>query len=135
MRADCKWQPVAVPLEPARTISHRQVARANHDGVAAKCIAHSVRGSDVLRRLRRVAECVANLSDEVRKIRLGDKCGRPEAFLEHRLGEDLRSIEREYSEQVERLGREMNLQTAARHLPGVEVENERAKDDPQNQWR
>jgi hypothetical protein len=29
----------------------------------------------------------------------------------------------------------MNLETAARHLPGAEVENERAKDDPQNQWR
>jgi hypothetical protein len=28
----------------------------------------------------------------------------------------------------------MNLATAARHLPGVEVENERAEDDPHNQW-
>ena len=86
------------------------------------------------RRPRGVVECVANFSHEVGQIRLGDERGRPQTFLEHRLGEDLRSIEREYGEQVERLGREMNLPTAARHLPGVEVENERAEDDPHNQW-
>ena len=113
----------------AHRIFPGRIARPNHDSIAAKRIAQSVRGSDVHRRPRGVAECFANFSHEVGKIRLGDERGRPQTLLEDRLGEDLRSIEREYCEQVERLGREMNRPTAARHLPGVEVENERAEDD------
>jgi hypothetical protein len=91
-----------------------------------------VRGSDVHRRPRGIVECLAKFSHKVGKIRLGDERGRPQTFLEYGLGEDLRSIEREYCKQVERLGREMNLPTAARYLPGVQVENERAEDDPHN---
>ena len=76
-----------------------------------------------------VADRLANLGHEVREVGLGDKRLRPQTFLQHRFGQDFRAIQYERDEQVERLGREVNLAAALRQLPGVEIEGERAEAD------
>ena len=105
-------------------------------GLAAKRIAEPVRGPDPHRRAAPVAERFANLGHEVREIGFGDEGVRPQTFLQRRLGEDLRTIEGERHQQLERLGRQMNLAVLPRQLPGVEIEGERAEANPQMApWR
>jgi hypothetical protein len=129
---DREWHSVSVPLEPARRTCHGSLARPSDGRIAAKRVAKSVRRSNVHRPTRDVAECFPNLGNEVGKIRLGDECRRPEAFLQGALGKDLRTIQHKRGEQVERLGRKVNLATLACQLPCVEIEGERAEADPHN---
>ena len=68
-----------------------------------------MRGADEQRRAGPVAECLANLGDEVRQVRLGDERVGPEALLQLQLGQDFRTFQDERNQQLERLGREMNL--------------------------
>ena len=80
--------------------------------------------------MRGVAECFPNFGNEIGEIRLGDERCRPETFLQGGLGEDLRTIQHERGEEVERLGRKMNLATSACQLPRVEIEGEWAEANP-----
>jgi hypothetical protein len=112
------------------TCARGSLARASHRRIAAKRVAESVRGSNVHRPARGVAECFPNLGHQVGEIRLRDERCRPETFLQGGLGEDLRTIQQERDEQVERLGRKVHLATFTCQLPCVEIEGERAEADP-----
>jgi hypothetical protein len=79
-----------------------------------------------------VLEGPADLCHEIREIGFGDECRRPEPLLQHRLGQDSRAIQRQRDQQLERLGREVNLFAAARQLSGVEIDRERTEANPQD---
>ena len=83
-------------------------------GLPAKRVAEPVRGPDERRGAGVVAERLANLGDEVREVGLGDEGVRPETVLQHGLGQDFRTIQHEHRQQLERLGREVNLAVCPR---------------------
>jgi hypothetical protein len=73
---------------------------------------------------------VADLGDQVREVGLRDERVRPELLLEDGLGEHLRPLQRERLEQLERLGRKMDVPALTDELPGIGVENERPEANP-----
>jgi hypothetical protein len=77
-----------------------------------------------------VTECFANLSHEVREIRFFDERLRPEPCEQLRLGEDFWTIQDQRCQQLECLGREVNLAACLRQPSGVEIERERAEANP-----
>ena len=74
-----------------------------------------------------IPERVADFSDEVREICLGDVGRRPQPVLQDLLRKRFRTFAGEHGEQLERLGREVQYAIAASELSGVEIERERSE--------
>ena len=97
----------------------------------AEGVTKAVRGADPPWRAAAVAERFADLSDQIRNIGLDKECVRPEALLQHGLGEDSWTIHGERGQQLERLGREVNLAMSAHELVRVEIQREWAETNSQ----
>jgi len=77
-----------------------------------------------------VAKGPANFADEIRQIGLGNERLGPQSPLQNRLGNHLWTISDERQQQLERLGREVDLAVFLSELSGVEIENKRAEANP-----
>src|SRR5687768_5570976 len=79
-----------------------------------------------------VPESFANLSDETRQVGVGDERRRPKTFVQLVFRKNTRTVVDEDFEEVESLGRQMHLRSAAKKLSGVRVERHLPKTEFHN---
>ena len=102
----------------------RAAVAAQRDGRAAERVAVAVHGADEFGRARAVADRVADLGDEGRKVDVGDDGVRPEPAVELGLREGARPRLEEDLEQLERLGRDRDRPAVARERSALGVEED-----------
>jgi hypothetical protein len=99
-------------------------------GIREEGVAKPMSGADESWRSGWIPKGPANLADEIRQIGLGNERLGPQSTLQNRLGNHLWTINDERQQQLERLGREVNLAVFLGELSGVEVENKWAEANP-----
>jgi hypothetical protein len=99
-------------------------------GIREEGVAKPMSGANKSWRSGWIPKGPANLADEIRQIGLGNERLGPQSTLQNRLGNHLWTIDDERQQQLERLGREVNLAVFLGELSGVEVENKWAEANP-----
>ena len=133
MLAKRQWKPEPAPFQPARRRARSRVAGlVSSRGIPAEGVTEPMRGANESRRPGSVAEGLANLTDEIGQVRFDDECLGPETSVENIFGESLWPLGDERRQQLERLGRQVKLDTVPLELSGIEVEFEWAELNGQN---
>lgn len=121
------------PFEPAgRRVSSRLIGAGPNRGIRGECIAEPLCRANESRCAGRIAESIANLADEVGKVRFDNERVGPETRLQDGLREGLGTIRDERSQKLERFRRKVKFGAVLPELSGIEVEFERPELNSQN---
>src|SRR5262249_34918457 len=109
----------------ARVAAVGRRGRGHFDGLSAERVSARVHGADEARRTRTVGERAAKLGDEDAEVRVDDEGPRPQLGVQGVLVHDVGPVLDEQPQQVERLGRQVDLYRALPAEPtGLGVERE-----------